>query len=72
MRDGSLRFHRESMASKLDQKCYFEVKSFSGFSHMGSVELALATEEAGCGRAIDADELTPLGGGHTDVFEVGG
>ena len=39
---------------------------------MAGVELALAVEKPGRGRAVDADELAPLGGGHADVFEVGG
>ena len=39
---------------------------------MGGIEFALATEEAGCGGAVDADEFAPLGGGHPNVFEVSG
>ena len=39
---------------------------------MAGIEFPLATEKSGCGGAVDADELAPLGGGHADVFEVGG
>ena len=56
----------------LDQKGNFEVKRLGGFPDMGGIELALASEKPGGGGAVDPDELAPPGGGHADVFEVGG
>ncbi len=50
----------------------FEVERLGGFPDVSGIELALATEKAGGGGAVDADELAPLGGGHADVFEMGG
>jgi hypothetical protein len=55
-----------------DQEGNFKIQRLCGFPEMGGVELALATEKAGGGGAVDADEFAPLGSSHSDVFEVGG
>lgn len=55
-----------------DQERSFKIQRLRGFPDVGGVELALATEKAGGGGAVDADELAPVRGGHADVFEVGG
>ena len=57
---------------KLNQMRGFQTESLGGFPNVGGVEFPLAAEKPGSGGAVDADELAPLGGGHADVFEVGG
>jgi len=48
------------------------MQSFRSLADVVGVELSFSSEKAGGGRAVDADELAPCGGGHADVVEVGG